>query len=141
MPVLSMFLGPGRFDKHPGRSTGPRPEGSGGFGIGEPRREGGGVQVEHHVAESVGPERREALVQEGLLRGGKRAAQPPLEQVLQRLEGAFLDAPLDGLVGRLGDQLQPAAKHLVDDAAPGDARVLPVRGQAPDIKAVNLILV
>ena len=35
---------------------------SGGGGIGEPRREGGGVQVEHHVAESVGPERREALV-------------------------------------------------------------------------------
>ena len=49
-------------------------------------RRGGGVHVEHDVAEAVGAERREALEQDFLLRGGQPAARTPLELVLQRLE-------------------------------------------------------
>jgi len=64
-------------------------------GVGEPRGEGGGVQVENDVADAVGAEGGEALAEEGLLGGAEPAAQAPLEAVLQRLE--------DGLLGSFGD--------------------------------------
>ena len=46
-------------------------------------------------------------MQNGLLRGAEPASQAPLELMLQRLE-----APLDGLIGSLRDQPQPAAEYL-----------------------------
>ena len=78
--------------------------------------ERGGVQVEHDVAEPVGAERREALLQEGLLRRVEPAAQPALEQMPQRLK-ALADTLPNGLVGGLRGQPEPAAQHLVVDEA------------------------
>lgn len=88
--------------------------------VGEPRGEGSGVHVEHHIAEPVGSQRRETLAQDGLLRRAELAAQAPLELMPQRLEGTLLDAVpmalLNGLIGSLGAEAQPAAEHLGVDA-------------------------
>ena len=84
----------GRAEPHGWRGT----RRSGGGGVGEPRGEGRGVGVEHDVAHAVGPERGEALEQDGVLRRGELAAQPPLE--------LMLDRPNDGLGGNLGEELE-----------------------------------
>ena len=76
-------------------------------GVGEPRGERVGGEVEDDVPKPIAAELREALPQDVLLRCIEPTAQPTLELMPQRLEPL-----LDGLVGRVREQPQPAAKDL-----------------------------